>query len=64
MAGIKTCECGTSHWADRRCPTCDPLRCIGVSRDAENEKALVLCFNRAPDDQEFRAIHDRLNESR
>lgn len=60
MPGIITCNCGTAHWADRRCPKCDPLKCVGVSRDVENEKALALCFNRIPDDNEIRIIHDNL----
>ena len=34
------------------------LRCPGVGRDIENERTLVLYFNRPITDDEMRQIHD------
>ena len=39
----------------------DGLRALGVGRDAGNEKALLVCFNRKPSDDEMRALHDLLS---
>jgi hypothetical protein len=36
------------------------LRIKGCGRDADNEKALVLYFNRKPTDDELRALYDNL----
>lgn len=38
----------------------DYIRCVGVSRDAENEKVLMLALSRRPDDDEIRRIHNKL----
>lgn len=35
-----------------------PLKVWGVSRDAENEKALIIYFDRALTDDEMREVHD------
>ena len=40
----------------------EPLKICGVGRDAENEKALSLCFNRELTDDEIRRLHDQLRE--
>lgn len=37
-----------------------PLRALGVARMADNECAILVCFNRAPSDDELRALHDAL----
>jgi hypothetical protein len=39
-------------------PTLAPLKCIGVSRDAECPIALSFMFNRQPTDDEMRDIHE------
>ena len=36
------------------------LRVIGVSRDAENEKSLILSLSRPADDDDLRRIHEHL----
>lgn len=36
------------------------LKAIGISRMSDNEKALLVCFNRKPTDDEMRRIHDML----
>lgn len=38
------------------------LRVIGVSRDAENNKVLLVSFTRQPSDKELREFHDRLTK--
>lgn len=40
----------------------DNLRVLGVGRDAENEKAVLLCCNRRPSDDEMRVIHAILRQ--
>ncbi len=41
----------------------DLLRVLGVSRDAENDKALILSLSRPASDDELRDIHERLRVS-
>ena len=38
-----------------------PLHARGVGRDAENPKALSVYFDRTPDDDEMRSIHELLS---
>src|SRR6185312_488697 len=42
-------------WVDRPSPE---LRCPGVGRDAENQKALCFYFNRPVSDDEMRFLHE------
>ena len=39
-----------------------PLRTLGVARMADNECAILVCFNRAPSDDELRTLHDALRQ--
>lgn len=34
------------------------LKCPGVGRDADNDKALAFYFNRRPSDDEMRYLHE------
>jgi hypothetical protein len=38
----------------------DRLRVTGVSRDAENDKSLLLSLSRPAEDDELRRIHEHL----
>ena len=38
------------------------LRPLGVSRMADNDRAVLVCFNRAPTDNELREIHEKLKK--
>lgn len=38
------------------------LRALGIGRDAEDERTLFVIFNRAPDDDEMRNVHDLLRQ--
>lgn len=40
------------------------LRIIGISRDAENAKVLVLSLTRVPTDDELRLLHDTMRPMR
>jgi hypothetical protein len=39
----------------------EPLKRVGVGRDGDNAKALVLYFSREPTDDEMRAVGDMLD---
>uniref|UniRef100_UPI003BAD7A5A hypothetical protein n=1 Tax=Stappia sp. TaxID=1870903 RepID=UPI003BAD7A5A len=41
----------------------DPLRCVGVGRDGENNKALFVIFNRPPSDDEMRFLADAMDRA-
>ncbi|MGE0425291.1 MAG: hypothetical protein AB7O88_23735 [Reyranellaceae bacterium] len=36
------------------------LRAMGIGRDPDDERTLFVIFDRAPSDDEMRAVHDRL----
>lgn len=38
-----------------------PIRACGIGRMADNDKALLVYFDRRPTDDEMRDIHDRLS---
>jgi len=40
----------------------DEIRVQGVSRMADNDKAILLSFNRAISDDELRALHEYLRD--
>lgn len=43
-------------------PANDSTRVVGIGRDAENEKALVIYFTGKPSDDDMRRIHDLLRD--
>jgi hypothetical protein len=40
------------------------VKIVGISRDAENEKVLILVFDAKPTDREMRIIHETLRTIR
>lgn len=41
----------------------DHLRAIGIGRDLQNDRVLILSLNRPPNDDELRAIHDAIRRT-
>lgn len=41
-------------------PPAEHLRAMGIWRDPDNERTLFVIFNRAPSDDEMRAVHELL----
>jgi len=58
---MNTIERGRRQIAREDREACDYPRIWGVSRDAENDRTLILYFNHVPTDDEIRAIHNKLN---
>lgn len=40
----------------------DPVKCLGVSRDAENDQAIIVSLSRRPSDNELRGLHDFIRD--
>lgn len=58
-------KCGSTepwlHPATERCSNPWHLpKAVGVGRVADNERALLVCYNRRPTDDEIRGIHELL----
>lgn len=44
-------------------PVCPHLRAAGIGRDPENDRVVFLSLNRAPSDDEMRAIHGAISRT-
>lgn len=55
-------EYGHKSWCKRRLEN-QALRALGVGRMADNTKAILVSFNRAPTDDELRGLHELLRHN-